>query len=81
MNRGAGAGRTALLQRGILLEAAAIAWNVLEGLLAVAAGATTLAGLILNAAFGWRWADPVAALVIVPLVVREGLEGWRGEAA
>ena len=40
---------------------------------------TTLAGLLLNAAFGWRWADPLAALAIVPLVVREGLEGWRGE--
>jgi divalent metal cation (Fe/Co/Zn/Cd) transporter len=40
---------------------------------------TTLAGLILNAAFGWWWADPVAALAIVPLAVREGLEGWRGE--
>lgn len=40
---------------------------------------TTLAGLGLNAAFGWWWADPVAALAIVPLVVREGLEGWRGE--
>lgn len=40
---------------------------------------TTLAGLILNAAFGWRWADPLAALAIVPLAVREGLEGLRGE--
>lgn len=40
---------------------------------------TTLAGLILNAALGWWWADPLAALAIVPLVVREGLEGWRGE--
>lgn len=40
---------------------------------------TTLAGLGLNAAFGWWWADPLAALAIVPLVVREGLEGWRGE--
>jgi divalent metal cation (Fe/Co/Zn/Cd) transporter len=40
---------------------------------------TTFAGLLLNAAFGWWWADPVAALAIVPLVVREGLEGWRGE--
>jgi divalent metal cation (Fe/Co/Zn/Cd) transporter len=40
---------------------------------------TTLAGLVLNAAFGWWWADPVAALAIVPLVVREGLEGWRGQ--
>ena len=39
---------------------------------------TTLAGLVLNAAFGWWWADPLAALAIVPLVIREGLEGWRG---
>jgi divalent metal cation (Fe/Co/Zn/Cd) transporter len=41
---------------------------------------TTLLGLILNAAFGWWWADPLAALTIVPLAVREGLEGWRGES-
>jgi len=40
---------------------------------------TTLTGLVLNAALGWWWADPLAALVIVPLVVREGIEGWRGE--
>jgi divalent metal cation (Fe/Co/Zn/Cd) transporter len=38
---------------------------------------TTLVGLLLNAVFGWWWADPLAALAIVPLVVREGLEGWR----
>jgi divalent metal cation (Fe/Co/Zn/Cd) transporter len=42
---------------------------------------TTLAGLILNAALGWWWADPLAALAIVPLAIREGLEGWRGEHA
>jgi divalent metal cation (Fe/Co/Zn/Cd) transporter len=40
---------------------------------------TTLLGLLLNAWFGWWWADPFAALVIVPLVVKEGLEGLRGE--
>jgi divalent metal cation (Fe/Co/Zn/Cd) transporter len=40
--------------------------------------ATTLVGLALNAAFGWWWADPVAALVLVPLLMREGLGGWRG---
>ena len=39
----------------------------------------TLVGLVLNLALGWSWADPLAALAIVPLVVREGLEGWRGE--
>jgi cation diffusion facilitator family transporter len=40
---------------------------------------TTLGGLGLNALFGWWWADPLAALFLVPLIVREGLEGWRGE--
>jgi cation diffusion facilitator family transporter len=39
---------------------------------------TTLTGLVLNATLGWWWADPLAALVLVPLIVREGLEGWRG---
>ena len=41
--------------------------------------ATTLLGLGLNAALGWWWADPVAALAMVPLIVREGLEAWRAE--
>jgi len=39
-----------------------------------------LAGVALNAAAGWWWADPVAALAMVPIIVREGLEGIRGEA-
>ena len=39
----------------------------------------TLAGLALNAAFGWWWADPVAALGIVILLIREGIEALRGE--
>ncbi|MBM4396275.1 MAG: cation transporter [Deltaproteobacteria bacterium] len=38
-----------------------------------------LLGLVANAAAGWWWADPVAALVMVPWLVREGLEGIRGE--
>jgi len=36
-----------------------------------------LAGLLLNSLFGW--ADPVAALVIAVVAVREGREAWRGE--
>ncbi|TAL12867.1 MAG: hypothetical protein EPO00_01390 [Chloroflexota bacterium] len=39
----------------------------------------TLAGLALNALLGWWWADPVAALGIAVLLVREGLEVLRGE--
>jgi divalent metal cation (Fe/Co/Zn/Cd) transporter len=42
--------------------------------------ATTLLGLGSNALLGWWWADPVAALAMLPLIVREGLEAWRGEA-
>ena len=38
----------------------------------------TLAGVGLNSAFGWWWADPAAALVIAALVVREGREAWEG---
>lgn len=38
-----------------------------------------LAGLALNAAFGWWWADPVAAIGIAVLAVREGREAWEGK--
>ena len=40
---------------------------------------TTLLGLALNAVFGWWWADPEAALAMLPLIVGEGIEAWRGE--
>jgi divalent metal cation (Fe/Co/Zn/Cd) transporter len=39
----------------------------------------TLAGVGLNALFGWWWADPVAALGMTAFIAREGLEAWRGE--
>jgi divalent metal cation (Fe/Co/Zn/Cd) transporter len=39
----------------------------------------TLAGLALNALFGFWWADPMAALGIAVLLVREGIEAVRGE--
>lgn len=41
--------------------------------------AILLAGLILNALFGWWWADPVAALAMVPIISKEGIEALRGE--
>lgn len=41
--------------------------------------AILLVGLTLQFAFGWWWADPVAALVMVPIIAREGLQGLRGE--
>jgi divalent metal cation (Fe/Co/Zn/Cd) transporter len=39
----------------------------------------TLAGIGLNALFGWWWADPLAALGMTWFIAREGLEAWRGE--
>ena len=42
--------------------------------------AILLAGLLLNAAAGWWWADPVAGLAMVPIVAKEGIRGLRGKA-
>lgn len=42
-----------------------------------ATSAATLAGVGLNAALGWWWADPAAALVIAALAVKEGIETWE----
>ena len=39
-----------------------------------------LVGLGINAIWHIRWADPLAALVIVPLILWEGLEAMRGKA-
>ncbi len=41
--------------------------------------ATVLLGLVLHALFGWWWADPLAALAVAALAVREGREAWRGD--
>jgi divalent metal cation (Fe/Co/Zn/Cd) transporter len=41
--------------------------------------AILLAGLALNAAFGWWWGDPVAGLVMAPIIVKEGIDALRGE--
>jgi divalent metal cation (Fe/Co/Zn/Cd) transporter len=40
--------------------------------------AILLAGLMLNAIFGWWWADPVAALVMVPIIAKEGIGALQG---
>jgi divalent metal cation (Fe/Co/Zn/Cd) transporter len=41
--------------------------------------AILLGGLLLNATLGWWWADPVAALVMVPIIVKEGCEALKGD--
>jgi divalent metal cation (Fe/Co/Zn/Cd) transporter len=42
--------------------------------------AILLGGLLLNAVAGWWWADPVAGLVMVPIIAKEGVDGLRGRA-
>lgn len=41
--------------------------------------AILLLGLLLNGLLGWWWADPVAALIMLPIIAREGVQGLRGE--
>jgi divalent metal cation (Fe/Co/Zn/Cd) transporter len=41
--------------------------------------AILLFGLLLNAALGWWWADPAAALIMVPLIAKEGVRAMKGE--
>ena len=42
--------------------------------------AILLGGLLLNALLGWWWADPIAAMVMVPIIAREGIESLKGES-
>ena len=39
-----------------------------------------LAGVAVNAGLGWWWADPVAALAMVPIIAREGIDGVRARS-
>jgi divalent metal cation (Fe/Co/Zn/Cd) transporter len=50
-----------------------------QTLLCTYLSAVLLVGLALNSLFGWSWADPIAALVIAVIAVREGREAWAGD--
>ncbi len=50
-----------------------------QTLLCTYLSAILLAGLVLNSTLGWSWADPVAALGIAAIAVREGVNAWRGD--
>jgi divalent metal cation (Fe/Co/Zn/Cd) transporter len=49
-----------------------------QTLLCTYLSAVLLLGLLLNSLLGWSWADPIAALVIAAVAVREGREAWKG---
>jgi divalent metal cation (Fe/Co/Zn/Cd) transporter len=63
------------------LGSGALAAEAMQTAVCTYLSAILLSGLVLNAEFGWWWADPVAALAMVPLIVREGMEGVRGRSA
>jgi divalent metal cation (Fe/Co/Zn/Cd) transporter len=50
-----------------------------QTLLCTYLSAILLVGLVLNSVLGWSWADPVAALGIAAIAVREGINAWRGD--
>ena len=64
--------RVARALRSGALEAESVQTSLCAYLSAIA-----LAGVALNALAGWWWADPVAALVMVPIMVHDGLEAWE----
>lgn len=51
-----------------------------QTLLCTYLSAVVLVGLLANSLLGWWWADPLAALVVAGVALRESLEAWRGEA-
>jgi divalent metal cation (Fe/Co/Zn/Cd) transporter len=51
-----------------------------QTLLCTYLSAVLLLGLGVNTLWGWSWADPIAALAIAAVAVREGREAWRGES-
>jgi divalent metal cation (Fe/Co/Zn/Cd) transporter len=69
----------AKLRTAAALQSGALRADAFETIACAWLSLATLVGLLLNALFGWGWTDPIAALLIVPLLMREGWEGWRGE--
>jgi divalent metal cation (Fe/Co/Zn/Cd) transporter len=50
-----------------------------QTLLCTYLSAVLLVGLLVNTLLGWSWADPIAALVIAAVAVREGINAWQGK--
>ena len=50
-----------------------------QTLLCAYLSAVLLAGLLFNALLGWSWADPIAALIISVIAVKEGVNAWKGD--
>jgi divalent metal cation (Fe/Co/Zn/Cd) transporter len=61
------------------LSSGAVVADSAQTLLCTYLSAVLLVGLLGNALFGWWWLDPIAALAIAAVAVREGIETWRGD--
>jgi divalent metal cation (Fe/Co/Zn/Cd) transporter len=60
------------------IESAALTADAKQTELCTYLSGILLGGLVLNATLGWWWADPVAALVMVPIIAKEGFDAVRG---
>lgn len=63
------------------LRSGALAAEARQTMICTYLSAILLGGLMLNALLGWWWADPVAALAMIPFIAWEGVEGLRGRSA
>lgn len=61
------------------LGSASVVADSKQTLLCTYLSGVLLVGLVLNSTLGWSWADPVAALVIAAVAVKEGIEAWQGD--
>ncbi|RKN38243.1 cation transporter [Micromonospora endolithica] len=61
------------------LGSATVIADSVQTMLCTYLSAIVFVGLLTNAALDWWWADPIAALVIAAVALREGAEAWRGE--
>lgn len=61
------------------LESRSLEADAMQTSLCAYLSVIALVGVALNAVLGWWWADPVAALAMVPIIAREGFEGLRGD--
>lgn len=59
------------------IESKALEADAMETIVCAYLSFTLLLGLALNALFGWWWADPVAALFMLPVLLREGWEAMK----
>jgi len=64
---------------GRALESASAVADSKQTLLCTYMSAVLLVGLLSNSLLGWSWADPIAALVIAAVAVKEGRSAWRGD--